>query len=110
MPLPEGLAAQVALVKFGEETHPQETTPSATTTMSRLVPNMPDRVELIVINAGTDMVTIRPTNTVTSGVGIRLPPGVTADILADEDGDMVGYKWFMVAASGTQQLYVLEVS
>lgn len=99
----------MALVKFGAPTRPVESTPTIGTAAVQLVKNSADRVELIVVNSGTDLVTIGLSHNLASGVGIRLAPGGTVDILADEDGDVVGYEWWAVAASAGQQLYVLEV-
>lgn len=99
----------MALVKFGAPARPVESAPAIVTSAGQLVKNSADRVELIVVNTGTDMVTIGLSHNLVSGVGIRLVPGGTVDILADEDGDVVGYEWWAIAASGSQTLYVLEV-
>ncbi len=104
-----GRASETALVKFGTPARPVESTPIIPITPAKLVNNLADRVELIVVNAGTDLVTIGLSHTLVAGVGIRLAPGGTVDILADEDGDVVGYEWWAVASTASQQLYVLEV-
>src|SRR5258708_20852169 len=109
MPGVEGFASQVAEVKFGDDTHPVITFPSITTTPSRLAINNPDRVELVIVNRGTDVIAFDLSRTVTMTTGIAIAPGQSAILVPDEDGEMSGYEWWAVANSGVQTLYMLEV-
>lgn len=106
---PEGWAAQLAESHFGDDTHPVISTPTVTTTAAKLVNNNPDRVELVIINLGTDVIAFDLSKTVTMSAGIRIAPGQSAILVAEEDGEMSGYEWWAVANTGTQQLYTLEV-
>lgn len=102
-------AASASLVKFGYRTRPVETTPSATTTVARLVPNNPDRIEFTVMNLGTDYIAIGLLPSLAYATGIQIPPQGGAIVLLDEDGEAVAYEWYVIAFSGSQQLYLQEV-
>lgn len=105
---PSGVAGEVALVKYGRNVRPVESTPGLTTAASQIVKNSADRVELLIQNVGTDVIAFGVNKSLTLTTGVRLPPGGTAVVLADEDGDMVGYEFWGIANSGTQSLYVIE--
>lgn len=98
------------MLRFGGRTRPIESTVVITTAgTERVVPNSPDRVQLTIVNAGTDLVTIRSARPVVNGVGIRLGPGNTVTFLVEEDGEATGWEYFGVAASGSQTLFIVEV-
>ncbi|MBA7575758.1 hypothetical protein ES708_17594 [subsurface metagenome] len=72
--------------------------------------NNPDRFEAIVVNYDTKLMRLAPTRDVSATHGIPLDPaGGFAVINADDDGESVGYEWFVWSElGGTDNIYVLE--
>lgn len=108
-PPPLAAAAAASLVKFGRPTRTIESNPTTDATGGRLVKGDPDRVELTIVNLGTQTVFLSIRATVSTINGILIPPNGGMTVLVDEDGEMVAYEWFAVSSSGTQQLFVQEV-
>lgn len=106
---PLAAAASMSLVRFGQRTRVVETAPTVSTAVVRVVQNNPNRVELTIVNLGTQNVYFSTGNQPSVTNGYFLPPQGGVTILIDEDGEEVAYDWYIVAASGTQQLFVSEV-
>lgn len=103
-------AVEFSVVRFGGRTRLIESTVVITTAgTERVAINNPDRIQLTIVNAGTDLVTLRTSRPVVSGVGIRLGPGNTVTFVLEEDAETTGWEVFGVAASGSQTLFVSEV-
>src|SRR5437016_2276427 len=92
---PLGAAAEFARLRFGGLTRPiTAVTSVGVTGTDRVAPNNPNRIELIVVNAGTDLVTLDWNRPVVAGQGVRLAPGNTVTFHVDDDGDLVGWELF----------------
>lgn len=105
---PLAAAASQSLVRFGQRTRPVESNPTVDGTAVRLVQNNPNRVEFTVVNLGTDSVFVSTSNQVSSSNGILIPANGGMTVLVEEDGEVAGYDWYVIANSGTQQLFVQE--
>src|SRR6266498_1773156 len=107
---PMGAAAAFARLRFNGFTRPITSVVSiGTPGTDRVAPNNPNRIELIVVNSGTDLVTLDWKSPVVGGQGVRLAPGNTAIFLVDEDGDLVGWERFGLGKRGAQTCGVTEV-
>lgn len=106
---PLAAAAADSLVRFGRRTRPYETNPTVTVSITRIVNNNPNRVELTMVNLGTQLVYFSTGNGPSATNGYFLVPQGGVTLLVEEDGEQVAYDWFAVAASGTQQMFVSEV-
>lgn len=107
---PLGAAADFARLRFNGLTRPIEQLVSVSTAgTDRVAPNNPNRIELVVVNAGTDLVTVDWQRPVVGGQGIRLAPGNTVTFHVDDDGDLVGWELFGIGATAAQAVYVIEV-
>ena len=75
-----------------------------------ILKNNPDRMMFVVINYDTALMRVAPSIDVAANWGIPLDPsGGFAAITADEDGELVGYEWYVYSAAGaTNAVYVLE--
>ncbi|MBA7580096.1 hypothetical protein ES708_21983 [subsurface metagenome] len=78
--------------------------------VTRILKNNPDRFEAIVVNYDTKLMRLAPSGDVSATRGIPLDPaGGFAVINADDDGESVGYEWFVWSELGsTDNIYVLE--
>ncbi len=107
---PMGAAAEFARLRFNGFTRPITSVVSIGTSGSdRVAPNNPNRIELIVVNSGTDLVTLDWKSPVVGGQGVRIAPGNTAIFHVDDDGDLVGWELFGIGATGAQACWVTEV-
>jgi len=105
-----GAAAEFARLRFNGFTRPITSVVSIGTSGSdRVAPNNPNRIELIVVNSGTDLVTLDWKSPVVGGQGVRIAPGNTAIFHVDDDGDLVGWELFGIGATGAQACWVTEV-
>src|SRR6266498_1300672 len=107
---PMGAAAAFARLRFNGFTRPITSVVSIGTSGSdRVAPNNPNRIELIVVISGTDLVTLDWKSPVVGGQGVRIAPGNTAIFHVDDDGDLVGWELFGIGATGAQACWVTEV-
>ena len=68
----------------------------------------PDRLEAIIVNYDDVLMRVAPSALVGATHGIPLDPsGGFTVITADDDGEMVGYEWYIYSAAGGT-IYVLE--
>ena len=75
--------------------------------VTQILKNNPDRFEAIVVNYDAVLMRIAPSPDVSATHGIPLDPtGGFAVITADDDGEMVGYEWYIYSAAGGT-IYVL---
>ena len=76
--------------------------------VTRIANNNPDRFELVVVNYDAVLMRLAPTIEVSATRGIPLDPaGGFAVITATDDGEQVGYEWYIYSAGGGT-IYVLE--
>ena len=85
-------------------------TKDAAAGVTRILLNNPDRFEAIVVNYDTKLMRLAPTRDVSATHGVPLEPaGGFAVIIADDDGESVGYEWFVWSELGKADvIYVLE--
>jgi len=114
MPDPIGYAGatayEVASARFGGPTRSIERDLTVTTTPSRLLDNNPRRVAWLIQNLGAVDCYNSDRRDVTSVTGFILAAsgGVNAmDVL--EDGESVAYDRYVLCASGTCALHILEI-
>ncbi len=80
------------------------------TTPTRVVQNNPRRFEWVAVNIGVAVVSIGWDSGIVAGTEIPLPPlGGSIIVLADEDGEMVTYDAWAIAAVAGNNLWVAEV-
>jgi len=86
-------------------------TASIGTAVARWANNNPNRIELHIVNLGTNNLFISPEPSVSSTRGILVgPSGGNASLLEDEDGELVRIEWYGVAVVAAVDIYVLEVN
>ncbi|MBA7547902.1 hypothetical protein ES705_40343 [subsurface metagenome] len=85
-------------------------TADAAAGVTQILLNNPDRFEAIVVNYDTKLMRLAPSRDVSATLGIPLDPaGGFAVITADDDGESVGYEWYVwTETGGTDNIYVLE--
>lgn len=109
--LPTSGAARLYLQKkFGGFFREQESTPSSAVAAASIVNAHPDRLGLLVVNLGVNVVTLGLTGAVTSSAGFDIAPnggGVSFDV--DEDFTLVTRQLFATSPGGASQMYVLEL-
>lgn len=83
-------------------------TPTAGAGITKILNNNPDRFEAVIINYDTVLMRIAPSRNASATFGIPLDPsGGFVVLAADDDGELVGYEWYVYSAAGGT-LYVLE--
>ncbi len=105
-----GALADYALKKWGVKTRSVENPVAAIAGagVTLITRNNPDRLELIIVNYDTVLMRVAPSPSVGQFYGIPLDPaGGFTVVTADEDGEMVGYEWYIWSAAGGT-IYVLE--
>ena len=86
--------------------HPELTPVAAGVT--RVLTNNPDRFEAIIVNHDTVKMRLSPGPDTSDTIGIPLDAsGGFVILTADDDGESVGYEWFIWSAAGGE-IYVLE--
>lgn len=105
-----GALAEYTLKRWGVPSHSVENpvTDTAGAGVTSIARNNPGRFELLIVNYDTVLMRAAPSGQVSATRGIPLEPGGGFAILtADDDGESVGYEWFVYSAAGGT-LYVLE--
>lgn len=78
--------------------------------VTRILANNPDRFEAIIVNYDTKLMRVGTTRDVSATRGIPLDPsGGFAVLTADDDGEMVGWAWYIYSEDGGT-IYILETS
>lgn len=107
-----GALTEYVQKRWGVPSHTVENpvTVDAAAGVTQILLNNPNRFEAIVVNYDTKLMRLAPSRDVAAKVGIPLDPGGGfAVITADDDGEAVGYEWFVWSeAGGTDNIYVLE--
>lgn len=105
-----GALADYVQKKWGVPTTIKENPVTATAGagVTQILRNNPDRFEAIIVNYDIVLMRVAPSRNVSVTYGIPLDPSGGFTILtADDDGEMVGYEWFIYSAAGGT-IYVLE--
>lgn len=107
-----GALADYMEKRWGAETHSTENpvTRTALAGVTQILLNNPDRFEAIVVNYDGAIMRLAPSRDVAEEWGIPLDAdGGFAVLTADEDGEAVGYEWFVWSSLGKADvIYVLE--
>ncbi|GAI91221.1 unnamed protein product [marine sediment metagenome] len=107
-----GALAEYVEKRWGVPSHSIENpvTPDARAGITQILLNNPDRFEAIVVNYDDKLMRLAPSRDVSAIHGIPLEPeGGFAVITADDDGESVGYEWFIWSELGNDAvIYVLE--
>ncbi len=106
--------ADVLMERFKVRTraveNPNKVTAAAIT--ARLIlSNNPNRLAFVIVNLGAQVCFVALTNQVTADTyGIRLDAnGGSWSCIWDEDFEMTGWAWWIIAAAGAPAVYSLEV-
>lgn len=79
-------------------------------TKTKIVSSNPDRVGLVIVNNGANVVYLTPSNLTAVGNGIRLVGnGGVATLDWEKDLSLVGSEWYGIADGGASACYVIEV-
>jgi hypothetical protein len=75
----------------------------------RLVRQNPKRVGFLVVNLSLNNMYIRPARAASSSAGVRLDAnGGNASVWFEQDGEVTGWEWFVVADGAASPVLVLE--
>lgn len=105
-----GVLADYIQKKWGVKTRSVENpvTGTAGAGVTKILNNNPDRFAAVIVNYDTVLMRLAPSRSVSATYGIPLDPsGGFAVLKADDDGEVVGYEWFVYSAAGGT-IYVLE--
>jgi len=102
-----GALAEVVERLVGVETKARDWVADVSTTPTRILPNNPDRLEVVVVNSSANNAYLGLTSEVAVGEGLVVPNGNGSVVLtARDDGEMVGREWWAVSDAAIQ-LYIL---
>lgn len=107
-----GALSDYMLKRWGVRTRSTEyqITVAATPARTMILPNNPDRLMALIVNYDTVLMRVAPSVAVSLTRGIPLDPAGGFTVLtADEDGELVGYEWYVFSTLGKANgLYILE--
>ena len=106
-----GAARQYTEDQLGGPCVENESTPLATTTSSVAIDGNGDRVGLLIINIGAQIVYIALGPNVSAANGIQLAAGGgVASFNVRDDFTLPTRRWYMLSGAATSQMYVLEIN
>jgi hypothetical protein len=80
-------------------------------TVTKVIAANPNRLGLVITNAGANTVYLSPKNTVAVGAGIVLvPTGGAASFKWDIDFELVASEWYGIASGAASNVNVLEIT
>lgn len=83
---------------------------AASTTAQKILGNNPNRLAFVITNLGATVCYIGLTDGASTTKGIRLDAsGGSSGCIWDEDFQVTGWAWWIIAESGTPAVYALEV-
>ena len=83
---------------------------SVGTTALEVLQNNPNRLGGIISNLSVNTMYLGLTNRVSATNGVRISPnGGRVSLIWDEDFQMVGWAWWVIATSGSSALFSIEV-
>ena len=107
-----GALSDYALKRWGVRTRSIENpvTRTALAGKTLVLKNNPDRMMFVIVNYDTVLMRVAPSINVAAEWGIPLDPsGGFAVVTADDDGELVGYEWYVYSAAGKADvIYILE--
>lgn len=78
--------------------------------VTRILSNNPNRFEAVIVNYDAVLMRVAPSRKVSATYGIPLDPaGGFVVLTADDEGDFLGWDWFVYSAAGGI-VYVLETT
>lgn len=107
-----GALSDFAERHFGVPTryNPNPIVDTVQTTATQLWRGNADRLQLMFINLGTNVIHLFTGPQVSNSRGIYLAPnGGSVVLLAEEDGELVGYPWWGIATTGATNILSSEV-
>jgi len=96
--------------KFGVATraYPIADPTSCATTVTSILPNNPDRLSYILVNLGDYPMYVAWDRDVGSDHGVYVAPnGGSFSLIADEDGELVGYELFGIAITDATDIFTM---
>ena len=99
-----GVLSDFVEAKFGVKTvyKPTPLNTVVAVTPTPLWVNNPDRLMLVFMNLGANVVYLNTTESVADDNGFYLgPTGGSVVLKAEDDGELVGYAWYGIAAGNT---------
>ena len=109
-PAPRGAALLLAMRQFGGALNEDELNPVVGTVVAELLGGDPERVLIFILNLSANSVYVGLRETVSPTNGILLAAsGGNVSFNAVEDGTLPTRQFFVVAASGGSQLYILTL-
>lgn len=79
-------------------------------TLTQLIAANPNRLSLLIVNAGANRIYVSPANTVAVGAGIVLVPnGGTLSLTWDRDFEFVTSEFFGIGDGGVSNVEIIEV-
>lgn len=109
MPPPRGAIYDFDVVRFGGPTDVREVDVSVNTTPIELLPDNPDRVEVIIQNQGGNTITWSLQGTVTTTTGTNLAAGQMIVFQVQNDGALCGRRLWAIAAAGPNAVHITYV-
>ncbi len=107
-----GALSDYMLKRWGVRTRSIENpvTRTAKAGKTLILKNNPDRMMAVIVNYDTVLMRVAPSINVSATYGLPLDPsGGFAVLTADEDGELVGYEWYIYSEAGNPDvIYVLE--
>jgi len=80
------------------------------TSVTQIWRNNPDRLMLLFVNLGANVIHLNVGANVSNANGIYLAPnGGSVVLLAEEDGELVGYSWWGIATTAATNIFSAEV-
>ncbi|MBA7578135.1 hypothetical protein ES708_19991 [subsurface metagenome] len=76
--------------------------------MTSIVPNNPDRLGFIIVNLGATAMYVAWDRGVLASHGILIAPnGGSFTMIADEDGELVGYELFGISITSANDIFTM---
>ena len=106
-----GAARQYTQDQLGGPCVENESAPTSTATVSVAVDGNGDRVGLLIVNLGSNVVYIGLSSAVSATNGIELAgSGGLASFDVRDDFTLPSRRWWCISPTGSSQLYVLEIN
>ena len=105
-----GALSEYVKKKFGVETRsfPVADPVSCLTTVTSILPNNPDRLGFTVVNLGATSMYVAWDRGVLPTHGILVAAnGGTFSMIADEDGELVGYELFGISVTSANDIFTI---
>jgi len=96
--------------KLGMKTraYPIDDPVSCLTTVTSILPNNPDRLAVLLVNLGATAMYVAWDREVGADHGVYVAPeGGSFALIADEDGELVGYELFGIAITNANDIFTM---